>query len=63
MDSFEQGLLAQQVDDERVVEGKLENSFEQGPFTVEIEQQVPPMALVEQLSFLVNSAVGVSISV
>lgn len=58
MDSFEQGPSAQQVDDERVVEGKLENSFEQGPFTVEaIEQQVPPMALVEQPSFLVDSAV------
>ena len=46
------------MDDERVVEGKLENSFEQGPFTVEaIEQQVPPMALDEQPSFLVDSAV------
>ena len=80
MDSFEQGLLAQQVD-ERVVEGKLVNSFEQGPLAQQvdervvdgklvvnsseqglfavgaIEQQVPPIALVEQPFFLVNSAV------
>lgn len=56
-DSFEQGLSAQQVN-ERVVEGRLVDSFEQGPFTVEaVEQQVPPIAIVEQPSFLVNSAV------
>ena len=59
VDSFEQGPLAQQPEaDGRVVEGKLVESFEQGLFTVEaIEQQALPIALVEQPSFLVNSAV------
>jgi hypothetical protein len=57
LDSFKQGVLAQQVDG-RIVEGELVDSFEQGLFTVEvIEQQVPPIVLVEQPSFLVNSAV------
>jgi len=52
MDSFEQELLAQQVDER----GKLVDPFEQGPFTVEaIEQQVPPIGVVEHPSFLVNS--------
>jgi hypothetical protein len=59
VDSFEQGLLAQQLDG-RIVEGELVDSFEQ-LFTVgTFEQQVPPIALVEQPpSFLVNSAVWV----
>ena len=53
MVSFEQRLSSQQV-----VEGKLVDSFEQGPFTVgAIEQQALPIALVEQPSFLVNSAI------
>jgi hypothetical protein len=53
----EQELLAQQVD-VGIVGGKLVDSFEQGLFRVEaVEQQAPPIALVEQPSFLVNSAV------
>jgi hypothetical protein len=52
MDSFEQELLAQQVDER----GKLVDPFEQGSFTVDaIEQQGSPMTVVEQPSFLVNS--------
>lgn len=53
----EQEVSAQQVD-VRVVGGKLVDSFEQGLFTVEaIEQQAPPITLVEQPSFSVTSAV------
>lgn len=60
VDSFKQELLAQQLDG-RIVEGEPElmDSFEQ-LFVVEaFEQQALPIALVEQPSFLVNSAVWV----
>ena len=58
VDSFKQELLAQQLDG-RIVEGELMDSFEQLFMVEAFEQQALPIALVEQPSFLVNSAVWV----